>query len=436
MTKEELKQKVCDVIESRKEELFAIGQDIFSHPELGYKEFRTSKIVQEHFDKLGLSYEKDLAITGVKARVKGRKSLFNLGVMGELDSVLCPGHPHADPLTGAAHSCGHHAQITMMLGVAYGLVESGAMQLLDGDVSLMAVPAEEYVEIEYRNKLRKEGKVSFLGGKQEFIKLGVMDDVDANMIVHSSTNRNGKPTVSVGGTSNGFIGKFIKYVGKEAHSGGAPHDGINALNAALLGLMGIHLQRETLKDEDTIRIHPIMTKGGNLVNVIPADVRLETYVRGKSMPAVIDAAAKVDRALKAGAAAIGAEVEIETLPGYLPNSNEETMGELFRENVLNFVDEDCIVAPGHGTSSTDEGDISAIMPSLHPSAGGIEGTFHSEDFRVVDPDATYIIGAKAMAMTAVDMLWDGAKIALEIKKNFKPLYTKEAYLAMWDELLK
>jgi metal-dependent amidase/aminoacylase/carboxypeptidase family protein len=263
----------------------------------------------------------------------------------------------------------------------------------------------------------------------------VLDDVDANMIVHSTTNRDGKTNVEVGGSSNGFVGKFIKYTGKEAHAGGAPHDGINALNAAILGLMGIHLQRETLKDDDTIRIHPIMTKGGNLVNVIPSDVRLETYVRGKTMPAVIDAAKKVDRALTAGADAIGATVDIETLPGYLPNTNEKTMAKLFEENIVTMVGQEAIHISGHGTGSTDEGDISCLMPSLHPSVGGIEGVFHTENFVMVDPYVAYIVGAKAMAMTAIDMLYDGAKVALEIKKNYKPSYDKESYLKMWESVL-
>ena len=286
--------------------------------------------VEENFKALGLKYESGIAVTGLKARLKGKASGVTLCVMGELDSVLCPGHPQADPQTGAAHSCGHNAQAAAMVGVGMGLVDTGAMQYLGGDVVLVAVPAEEYVEIEYRSKLRREGKIQFLGGKQQFIVEGGLDDVDMAMMVHAITMDPYKMTV--GGTNNGFVGKFIRYKGSEAHAGGAPHAGVNALNAAMLGLMGIHAQRETLKDDDTIRIHPIITKGGDLVNIIPADVRMETYVRGKRMPAIIDAAKKVDRALQAGAMAVGAEVEIETLPGYLPRFSEPTMDGYFVAN--------------------------------------------------------------------------------------------------------
>ena len=72
--------------------------------------------------------------------------------------------------------------------------------------------------------------------------------------------------------SNGFVGKLIRYIGKEAHAGGAPHLGINALNAANIGLAALAAQRETFQDKDHIRVHPIMNKGGDLVNVVPADV--------------------------------------------------------------------------------------------------------------------------------------------------------------------
>src|SRR5207244_9218026 len=91
----------------------------------------------------------------------------------------------------------------------------------------------------------------------------------------------------------------------------------NALYAAQIGLMAINAIRETFRDEDTIRVHPIITHGGSQVNVIPGEVRIETYVRGRTMEAILDANVKVDRALRAGARALGANVEIETLPGYM-----------------------------------------------------------------------------------------------------------------------
>ncbi len=424
-----------DAIERRKDEIIAIGEDIFAHPELGYKEFRTSKIVQDYFTRLGIPFKAGIGITGVKGWLKGGESNVKLCIMGELDSVLCPEHPHADPQTGAAHSCGHHGQIAGMLGVAMGLVDSGIMAELGGDIALVAVPAEEYVEIEYRSKLRREGKIQFLGGKQQFIVEGEFDDIDLAMMVHMGATENGK-TVAVGGTSNGFVGKFIKYKGKEAHSGGAPHMGVNALNAALLGLMGIHAQRETLKDDDHIRIHPIINKGGDLVNIVPADVRMETYVRGKTMEAVVDASKKVNRALRAGAMAIGAEVEIEEIPGYMPQISEQRMTDLFQANAVGLVGEESVKVSGHGTGSSDMGDITQIMPGIQPSVAGAGGTFHSKTFEMVDQYLAYVVQAKLLAATAVDLLVNGAAEAAAIKSAYKPNYTKASYLEMWQKLFE
>lgn len=432
MDKQAMKEKLCAAIDARRDEIIAIGTKIFEKPELGYKEEFAASVVQDTFKSLGLEYRSGLALTGVRADMKGRESKVRVAVLGELDAVVCPEHPHADPLTGAAHSCGHNAQVAGMLGVAMALKDTGLMAELDGDVAFMAVPAEEFVELEYRNKLRNEGKIRFLGGKQELIALGEFDDIDVTMMFHSA---NSDHKITVGGTSNGFIGKLVRYYGKEAHAGGAPHMGINALNAAMLGLMGIHAQRETFQDKDHIRVHPIITKGGDLVNIVPADVRMETYVRGAEMDAIIDASHKVDRALKAGAYAVGAEVEIIQLPGYLPRYQSEPLNDIFYANAVALVGEAEVARGGHGSGSSDIGDVSALMPTIHPYVGGVSGRGHASDYAIADPELAYIVPAKLMAMSLVDLLADGAVGACKCKEEFQPLYTKETYLQMWEELL-
>lgn len=434
MTKEELKQRVCDAIDRRAAELTEVGETIMRMPELGYKEWRTAALVEEKFKSLGLSYRKEVAITGLIADLPMKQPGPRVAVLGELDAVLCPGHPFADPETGAAHSCGHNAQITSMLGVAMGLIDSGALEHLAGEVALMAVPAEEPVEIEFRQHLRKQGKIQFLGGKQEFIALGEFDQIDAAVMMHLHVPKDGKRAM-VSETSNGFVAKFVKYKGKEAHAGGAPHLGVNALNAAMLGLAGIHAQRETFKDNDHIRVHPIVTHGGDLVNVIPADVRIETYVRGANMDGILDAGSKVNRALRAGADAVGAEVVIEEIPGYLPRVDEPTLCRVFKENLITLIGADAVDdGGGHGAGSTDMADVEHVVPGIHPYMGGAVGRGHSEDYRIGDPEMAYIISGKALAMTVVDLLWDGGQLAKEIKAGFVPKYTRESYLAMWREL--
>ena len=196
------------------------------------------------------------------------------------------------------------------------------------------MPAEEYIEIEFRNELMKAGKLEFLGGKPEFVKLGALDDVDIAMMTHTDAKDSMGGEIGVAPTNNGMLAKLISYVGLAAHAGGSPHTGINALNAATIALSAIHAQRETFKEEDSIRIHPIITRGGLAVSSVPSDVRIETFVRGSNVDAIVDASEKVDRALKAGALAVGADVSIVTLPGYLPIVTDNNLENIYIENIL------------------------------------------------------------------------------------------------------
>ena len=202
--------------------------------------------------------------------------------------------------------------------------------------------------------------------------------------------------------------------------------GVNALYAAHVGLMAINALRETFRDDDAIRVHPILTHGGSQVNVIPGEARLESYVRGKTIEGIRDASAKVDRALKAGALALGATVEIDTWPGYLPLACDATMVERFREHAQALVGE-CRTA-GHRAGCTDMGDVSQIMPVLHPYMGGASGTGHAADYRITDPTLAYVAPAKALAAMVVDLMWGDAAGAREVVANAKPRLTRESYL--------
>ncbi|UQT39933.1 peptidase dimerization domain-containing protein [Acidaminococcus intestini] len=280
-----LKEKVFAAIDAAYDELFDYAKSVAKEPEFGFKEFKTAKKVEAQFDKLGIPYRNHLAITGVKGLLKGGKPGPTIAILGELDAISSPDHPLADPDTGAAHACGHHMQQSAMLAAAYGLARTHALDELCGNVVFFAVPAEEYVQLAYRKKLRREGKLHYLHGKGQLIYEGEFDDIDMAMQMHSS-KKTPEPTVAVGTSSNGFVGKTIQYVGRSAHAADAPDQGINALNAAMLGIMGINSLRETFRDEDAIRVHPIITKGGDLVNNVPDDVRIETYVRAKTMEAI------------------------------------------------------------------------------------------------------------------------------------------------------
>jgi amidohydrolase len=436
MDTSEIKANVCAEIDRRAGRLIEIGERIFRDPELGFKEFRTASIVEEVMDSLMLNSRSGLGITGIKAVAEGGQPGPTVAVIGELDSVLVPGHEFCNAETGAAHCCGHNAQISTMLGVAMGILNSDVLPEMAGRIAFFAVPAEEYVEIDYRNELRRAGKIEFLGGKGELIKLGEFDDVDMAMMVHASSSQRSNAVASISTSSNGFVGKQARFVGKAAHAGGAPDRGINALYAAEIALASINAQRETFRDEDAIRVHPILTRGGDLVNVIPSNVRFETYVRGKTTEAIESASRKVDRALRAGAVALGAEVEIETLPGYMPLVNKQAMAERFKANFLTMYDESEWENTGHGAGSTDMGDIAHIMPAIHPYVGGFSGAGHGIDWKIEDQYLAYVLPAKLMAMTVIDLLSNGAALAKEILERDKPRMTTDEYLAFMRRVVR
>ncbi len=428
-TVDELKAAAQSELDRRGKEVVEVAQTILRNPEPGYKEFKTSRLVVETFKKWGIPYQDGIAITGVKAMLDSGNPGPTVAVMGELDSLKVLGHPYADPETTAAHACGHHCQIGMMLGVALALKASGVLENLAGRIALIAVPAEEYIEIEYRDDLRRAGKIEFLGGKPEFIRLGALDDVDMAMMTHTSSNRS-EGKIAFGGTNNGIVAKRIQFLGRASHAGGAPHAGINALNAAMIALSAIHAQRETYRDQDTIRIHPIITQGGVAVSSVPADVRMETYVRGASIEAFLSASEKVDRALRAGAMAVGGSVNITTLPGYLPIRSDERMLGLYHANAARLVGEENVVRLGHRTGSTDMGDVSQLMPVIHPYVVAATGNGHGSDYVVQDYEIGVVTGAKAMAMTVIDLLANGAPAAREIKASYKAPLTRESYLSL------
>ena len=178
MTAEEMKKIACQAIDEYADKLIALESSIFHEPELGYKEFKTAAKIKAALDELGYTYTDGHAVTGIITPIKGRDHKVNLAIMGELDAVVAPSHPFADPVTGAAHSCGHFAQAASVIGVASALKAPGIMENLDGDITLMHVPSEEFVELEYRQNLKNEGVIKLFGGKQEFIRLGLMDNID------------------------------------------------------------------------------------------------------------------------------------------------------------------------------------------------------------------------------------------------------------------
>ena len=428
MTRDELKRKVFAAIDRRAGEIIGIGERIRKQPEMGFKEVKTAGLVQETLGRLGLTPKTGLAMTGVRADARGRGGAGpTFAIIGELDGLRVTGHPEADPQTGAAHACGHNAQIAGMLGAAMGLLEAGALDHLTGNLAFFAVPAEEGGDIEWRQAQIAAGRLEFPCGKQELMRLGHFDDVDLAMMIHTNWRaEDGKAGVPA--SNNGRVGKTARFLGRAAHAGGAPHMGVNALYAAQIALAGINAVRETFRDEDSIRVHPILTHGGSQVNVIPGEARLEMYVRGKTPEGVADASRRVDRALRAGALALGARVEIDTLPGPMPLRCDSTMARFFAATARGLVGAEHYRDIPHRSGSTDMGDLSQVIPVLHPYMGGARGTGHAADYQIVDRHLAYVMPARAMAAMAVDLLWDDAAEAKEVLARAVRGMTRRAYV--------
>lgn len=421
-----LKRRVRELVAKHAPAAIDVARDILEHPETGFREQRTAKIVTEFFDHLGLPHRDGLALTGVRADLDGVSPGPRVAVMGELDSLVVPGHPFADRNTNFAHACGHHTQIGSMLAVAAALANDDVREQLRGSVAFMAVPAEEYIELEYRQGLVQDGQIEFMGGKAELVKLGVFDDVDMCMLTHSSSNA-AEGKLAYGSVNNGAIAKEARFIGVQAHAGGAPHRGVNALQAAMIAMAAINANRETFQDPDSIRVHPIITKGGDVVNAVPADVRMEMFVRGRTLEAIDEADRKVDRALRAGALALGAKVQIATFPAYLPLKHDDALTDLYRANAEEIVGKEAVYRAGPRGGSTDMGDLSHILPTIQPNAGGCTGTSHGADFIVEDYETAVTYPAAAMALTVVDLLAKGGE-AHRVMNGFQPMLSKDAYL--------
>jgi len=432
LNKSDLKSKMLEVINNRSTEIIRLGDEIYRNPETGFKEFNTSRLVIEKFKEMQISYTDFGNIPGIKATLDTGRKGPEIAILGELDAVICTEHPHSDKATGAIHACGHNLQICAMIGAAMAIKDSGMLGELSGKVHFIAVPAEEYIEIAYRSNLREKGIIKYLCGKPELLYRGAFDNVDISIMTHSFTSN---MKFALEPSCNGCLVKKVKYIGKAAHAGDTPEEGINALYAANIGLMAINSIRETFREDEYIRVHPIITKGGDIVNVIPSEVTIETFVRGKTMNDIMKANKKVNRALLSGAIALGAQIEIEDIPGYFPLVNDKNLYCIAEDIMAELSGKDEIVTLEHGKGSTDLGDLSTLMPVLHPYIGGIKGGLHSADYEVIDKDTAYLQGARLLSFMAAELLWGDGSTASNIIGQFVPLFdSKEEYFKFADKV--
>ncbi len=424
-------QKLTQAVEKYRQLILDSERYLWKNPETGFKEYKSSKYMQENFEKLG--YELNLAedIPGFYTVVDTGRPGPTVMILAELDSVICPQHPDCDPETGAVHACGHHAQGATLLGLAGALKEPGVLDGLCGRIKLCAVPAEELLEIEFRGDLKAKGVIRYFGGKGEFLSRGYFDDVDLAFMVHVNAE------FMVDNGMDGCMAKKITYKGKASHAGGGPHLGINALYAASAGLNAINAIRETFQEKDLIRVHPIMTEGGVMVNAIPGSATLESFVRSKSFDAMVSANKKVNRALTGAALSMGANVDITDFPGYAPVVQNPELRQVAKEAADMVIPERGFQCRDYvSTGSSDIGDLSTVMPIVHVYAGGATGTMHGSDFRITDPEAACVDSAKWQLTMLYLLLKKDGERAKKIVDEYTPIFSgKYGYISYMDALM-
>lgn len=427
-------EQITQKVDKYREKILAALDYFWKNPETGYREVKTAAYLAKAFEDLGYSLTYAGDIPGFYTDVDTGRPGPTVAVMGELDALLCATHPDADPQTGAVHCCGHAAQIAALLGVAAALREPEVLDSMSGKIRLMAVPAEELIETEYRKCLKAQGVIRYYGGKVELMYRGWFRDVDISFMIHT-TNLPEKNAGYIVGGGNGCIVKEMEFRGVAAHAGGTPHKGVNALYAANLAMNAVNCLRETFVDSDHIRFHPIITAGGDSVNAIPDKVRMESYVRGSTMEAIVRENRKINRAIAASAAAMGGNVRIQDIPGYHPIRNCVDLLPVMKQAMEQVLDHVIYEPETIRSGCSDVGDLSSVMPMIHPYIGGAVGNSHGNDYYIDDPETACVNSAKVQLVFLKLLLQKGAEIANQVISDFRPIYdSEEAYFRYMDSL--
>ncbi|GAA4926180.1 M20 family metallopeptidase [Streptomonospora halophila] len=433
-----LKRAAYAAVERRADAIASLSDELMRTPEPGYAEYATAARFGSWLEDLGLTPRTGLAGTGVAAVLRGRDDGPRIALVGELDALALPEHPLADPATGAAHACGHHAQIAAVAGAALGLRE--VMAELDGSVALIAAPAEELGDADALldaaagapggadgpDGAERADRAEFPVGKAELLRTGAFDGVDMALLAH--TGRGGGPRFSVGDTLNGSCLVRARFGGRSAHAGSTPWLGVNALKAATLAAHAIDAQREAFPEDESVRVNYLVTGGGSALGSVPSSAVLHAMVRAAGVDALRRAAETVARCARAGALALGARVETDTLLAYLPLHPAPALDDVVARNAGPVVGDAPTARGRHLGACTDMGDLAHVMPVSHPYCGGAAGDHHSSDYRVVDHRAAAVEPALYLAGTVVDLLCDGAAEARRVLRETPPRMSVPEYL--------
>lgn len=423
---DETGQRILRLIDVHKDQIIAFAEDIAAHPEPGYEEFCTAGKTAEVLKNLGYKVTEHLARTGVKG-TKSIKEGPSLTVIGELDAIGCHSHPNANPVTGVAHACGHHAQMAAMIGCAIAMADPDVQKCLAGTVNFLAVPAEEYIDADKRARLKKEG-IEFCCGKSEMIRTGVFDDTDIALTTHVHMVPVEEDFYLGNPACNGYSAERVTVRGKAAHGAIDPWNGVNALSITTSAIQMMGLMRETFREEDHVRLHNVIRKAGDVINSVPDEAIVETKVRAASLDKICEITDMVNRAYAGSAYAFGGKIEMEKLQGYMPiipRAADNALIEAADDLGLNYR---TVQKGDFNNACTDVGDLSHLVPVVNFTFKGFEGKLHGADFKITDPEKAYILPAKLLALTVYKLLKNGGQEAKKITKSYTPVFNKESYI--------
>ncbi|MGI6357105.1 MAG: M20 family metallopeptidase [Bacillota bacterium] len=383
------KEKIWSAIDVVADRLYQISDWMYHHPEIGHQEREAAKLLAGELERHGFTVTTPFATmeTAFKAVYRGGDGP-TIAIVAEYDA-----------LPGLGHGCGHNIIGTSAIGAAIGLKEGWPE--FPGTLVVFGAPAEE-------------GAVDNAGGKVILVENGAFAGVDAAMMIHPS-NRS-----ALGGTSNAREAMEITFKGRPAHAAGAPHEGINALDAAIQTFNGFNALRQHVKSD--VRIHGIIAEGGVAPNIVPERAVIRMYVRAAQASYLSEVVEKVKNCARAGAMAAGATVEFrQTANTYKNMINNCTLSCVFKRNLEALGEE--VLPAGAGAGSTDMANVSHVVPSIHPyigissqkivghSQGMADATISEEGHRGL------LLGAKSLAATAAELFAD-ADLLARVKKEF------------------
>ena len=408
------------LVEKHHDEIVDFGRELFVCPELGFKEVKSNEILTSFFVENGISFKNDIAMTGIRADL-GNGDGYHIGLVADMDAIYVKDGDKTYPF----HSCGHSIQTAVLAWAMKLLKDSGLVEKLGGTVSFIATPAEEFIDFDYREGIRKEGKIQYFSGKQNMIEQGIFDDIDCAISMH--INGDAGTLFDVNSTLAGFMVKKAVFKGLASHSGAAPHLGRNALHGANLCMSALSYMKDQFPKETGLQLHPVISSCSGSVNIIPEEVVLESYIRANTLEELMLAGEKFDLCAIHSAKALGLECEIKNETGYMPLSQSKEINEVIYQHMLEICEDEKIVKNVVSGASGDVGDLGYLIPTVQFGFSGVKGRIHSCNFEIADEENAYIHTIEVVLKTVCDLL---AKPELQVK-NTDSSERKEFYMKNW-----